>query len=1009
MKREWFVVFVVVLALVAVIFLSPNSFINLSPDGRSIFSQRGSSAVGVGECVDSDGGINYGTRGRTQGTNGNFADSCSGSELTEYFCSPAGNVRSRNYDCFIDGGGSCVLGECVGGGVFDILGQPLIKELIPISEVDGKGLGRSVSVGGNIIVSGAPFDDTVAADSGSAYVFGFDIDDQRWNLNEIITPFDGNINDNFGESVSLDFENGRLAISSSGVYNLLGDIYLYSLVNENWEFSQKITPPKSATKFGEKVLLKDNFLFAASDADGLFVYRIIDGVWELHQELSEAPPGAGYFGATGVDIGGDVLAVGNFQGGFLPNTGEVYIYRYNFLSEEWEFEELLRSSDITEGDTFGFVSIDDERLIVGSIYTGISNTGKVYEFKYNPGNPPGERWEETEIIESPNPGLVGFGEGVSLDYPNMLVSQWTAEKMYFYYHYGEEWNYIHEIDSPSLQNNHNFGFEIDFSIPFGAAGAPNSQGVGAFKDGTVYAVFLPEEFCGNGIIEQPNQEAIFETCDDEGNNGKLGFCNRACDGQTVPDRVFVTSQGWDGNLGGLSGADAKCQNAADNANGGVGLGGTWKAWMSDSNPGGAAEDRIVHNPGPYTLIDETTLIADDWNDLTDEIISNPIEIDENGNGPIVDSVWTGTIFNGKAASDSAYYGYKCQGWSTNDGGSLGAKGNSAINTGGWSINFGGGACDIPRRLYCFEQLPLVGCGNGVVNYAIGETCDDENFVEGDGCNSICQIESGWNCIGYPSECFLDTDLDEIEDAIDNCLNDYNPGQEDLDGDGIGDVCDSDRDGDEINNIVDNCPNNYNPGQEDLDGDGLGDVCDVCTDTDDDGFGNPGFLENTCADDNCPLDFNPGQEDGDGDGVGDTCDNISCIDTDGDGADDFCTLSSGQLSPIGNGFPQSLLAENPPNAVSDVVFDFKAKADLSSSLEFVDVNVNGNMIGTVFVTGATDCANPYDEEQVILSYSEYNELIFGGQDLLIDMLPSAGIDPTRCAGDNWISVDVIYSI
>ncbi len=48
---------------------------------------------------------------------------------------------------------------------------------------------------------------------------------------------------------------------------------------------------------------------------------------------------------------------------------------------------------------------------------------------------------------------------------------------------------------------------------------------------------------------------------------------------------------------------------------------------------------------------------------------------------------------------------------------------------------------------------------------------------------------------------------------DNCPIDYNPGQEDIDGDGYGDVCD-------------NCPDDYNPGQEDTDFDGVGDICDI---------------------------------------------------------------------------------------------------------------------------------------------------------------------------------------
>ena len=58
---------------------------------------------------------------------------------------------------------------------------------------------------------------------------------------------------------------------------------------------------------------------------------------------------------------------------------------------------------------------------------------------------------------------------------------------------------------------------------------------------------------------------------------------------------------------------------------------------------------------------------------------------------------------------------------------------------------------------------------------------------------------------------------------DNCPAVYNPGQEDMDDDTVGDACDTDIDADGFDNWNDNCDHIANPAQLDFDHDGLGDA------------------------------------------------------------------------------------------------------------------------------------------------------------------------------------------
>lgn len=173
-------------------------------------------------------------------------------------------------------------------------------------------------------------------------------------------------------------------------------------------------------------------------------------------------------------------------------------------------------------------------------------------------------------------------------------------------------------------------------------------------------------------------------------------------------RAFVTSTTYDGNLGGIAGADAKCQTRADAAS----LGGTWKAIISDSSTTALSRNknrvkpiyelsgRLVMNPSaPGVLFGETSGTVFAVNALfggSSSALPTSISITELGTTPGTNQAWTGTSNMGVSSGSS------CTNWTSNSSGVNGTYGNSSSVAYQWIIQ-GGANCANTYRLYCLED------------------------------------------------------------------------------------------------------------------------------------------------------------------------------------------------------------------------------------------------------------------------------------------------------------------
>lgn len=155
------------------------------------------------------------------------------------------------------------------------------------------------------------------------------------------------------------------------------------------------------------------------------------------------------------------------------------------------------------------------------------------------------------------------------------------------------------------------------------------------------------------------------------------------------------------DLGGLDGADQRCQDSAE----GAGLDGTFMAWLS---AGSTAEvlDRFSVDGGPFVLPDGTS-IATDWADLTDGSLAAPILVDAAGavynpGAQPERQVITHTNPDGTSAPGIS----PCAGFNGNSVVEAG-WGNASTMDSSWSSTGDRWACDSDAgggpSLYCFQQ------------------------------------------------------------------------------------------------------------------------------------------------------------------------------------------------------------------------------------------------------------------------------------------------------------------
>lgn len=245
-------------------------------------------------------------------------------------------------------------------------------------DYDGSaGFGSAVSISGDTMLAGAPFDGMIGSITGAAYIFERSPGDPDTWIPVIKLEFDGDQNDLFGAAVALD---GDIAVV--GAY---GDDDVGSQSGAVYVFQRDA---------------------GGADAWGLVAKLIGSGVAPLDE-----------FGAA-VAISGDTIVAGarrNDDAG--TNSGTAFLFQRDFGGPDtWGEVARLTALDADDFDRFGGgLAIEGDTVVVNASENG---GGAVYIYDRDLGGP--NNWGlRLQIADRPPSGA--FGVSVAIDGDTLAV------------------------------------------------------------------------------------------------------------------------------------------------------------------------------------------------------------------------------------------------------------------------------------------------------------------------------------------------------------------------------------------------------------------------------------------------------------------------------------------------------------------------------------------------------------------------------------------------------------
>ncbi|MBS1791778.1 MAG: putative Ig domain-containing protein [Acidobacteria bacterium] len=421
--------------------------------------------------------------------------------------------------------------------------DPLLMQQTKLTANDGLAgdkLGSSVAISGDTAIIGAPYDDVVATDQGSVYVFVRGL--FGWSQQARLNASDGATSDNFGSSLAI---NGNTAVIGSlgsiGGNSKQGSVYVFVRNGTTWSLQQKLTASDGAANdfFGWSVAIGTNTIVVGAEGDDIgangdqgsaSVFVFNGTAWTQQQKLTASDGKLLSKFGWSVGISGETVIVGAEGDTVGASSAQGSAYVFVRSGTTWTQQQKLTASDGAANDLFAIsVAISGDTVIVGANGDDIgANTSQGSAYVFIRG---GSVWaQQQKLIAADGAASDFFGISVAISGDTVVIGadfddtggNSAQGSVYVFARTGVTWAQQKKLMAPDGATNDFFGQAVAISgdtIVVGASG----DDIGASVDQGSASVFV----IYSGLAQQQKLTAS------DGGGGDFFGISVAISGDTV--------------------------------------------------------------------------------------------------------------------------------------------------------------------------------------------------------------------------------------------------------------------------------------------------------------------------------------------------------------------------------------------------------------------------------------------------------------------------------------------